>query len=123
MNKNLTETNHSQLVARYKELRKTIVELQNDDLLKFVSKRALDVCGKKLGVLKNNTFILDDMDQMGVVMDYCIYDYREDRLNTVALYKADSQLDPDSENTTWLKPCPNRSTRSCESRMSCRASA
>lgn len=103
MNKNLTETNHSQLVARYKELRKTIVELQNNDLLKYVSKKALDVCGKKLGVLKNNTFILDNMDYIGVVMDYCIYDYREGGLNAVAQYKADSQLDPDSEKYAVVK--------------------
>jgi hypothetical protein len=103
MNKNLTETNHSQLVARYKELRKIIIELQNNDLLKYVSKKTLDVCGKKLGVLQNNTFVLDDMDQMGVVMDYCIYDYREDGLNTVARYIADSQLDPDSEKYAVVK--------------------
>ena len=97
MNKNLTETNLSQLVARYKEIRKVIFKLQNEDLIRYISKKAFDVCGKKLGVLKNKTFILDDMDDIGVVMDYCIYDYREDGLNAVALYKADSQLDPDSE--------------------------
>ena len=103
MNKNLTETTHSQFVARYKELRKIIVELQNNDLLEYVSKKALNVCGKKLGILQNNTFVLDDMDQMGVVMDYCIYDYREDGLNTVMRYKADSQLDPDSEKYAVVK--------------------
>jgi hypothetical protein len=103
MNKNLTETNHSQLVARYKELRKIIFELQNDALPKYISKRALDVCGKKLGVLQNNTFILDDMEQMGVIIDYFIYDYREGGLNAVARYIADSQLDPDSEKHVVVK--------------------
>jgi hypothetical protein len=103
MNKKLTETNHSQLVARYKEFRKIIVELQNDALLKYVSSKALDVCGNKLGIMRNNTFILDDMDQIGVVMDYCIYDYREDGLNTIARYKADSQLNPGSEEYAVVK--------------------
>lgn len=37
------------------------------------------------------------MKQMGVVMDYCIYDYREDGLNAVSQYIADSQLDTDSD--------------------------
>ena len=103
MNKNLTETNHSQLVARYKELRKIIFELQNDALPKYISKRTLDVCGKKLGVLQNNTFILDDMDQMGVIIEYCIYDYREGGLNAVARYIADSQLDPGSDEYAVVK--------------------
>jgi len=102
MNRNDMET-HSQFVARYKELRKIIVDLQNNDLLDYISKKALDVCGKKLGILQNNTFVLDDMDQMGVVMDYCIYDYREDGLNIVARYKADSQLDPDSDKYAVVK--------------------
>ncbi|OHB65323.1 MAG: hypothetical protein A2168_04520 [Planctomycetes bacterium RBG_13_50_24] len=97
MTKNSSKVENSQLVTRYKELRKIVCELQNNALLKYVSKRTLDVCGKKLGILQNKTFILDDMDQMGVVMDYCIYDYREDGLNAVARYKADSQLDPGSE--------------------------
>ncbi len=97
MTENTTEVKNSQLIARYKEVRKIICELQNDALLKYVSKKALDVCGKKLGILQNNTFVLDDMDQIGVVMDYCIYDYRQDGLNAVARYKADSQLNPGSE--------------------------
>jgi hypothetical protein len=97
MNKDLTEIALSELVARYKEIRKIIFKLQNEDLLKYVSKKALEICGKKLRVMQNNTFVLDDMDQIGVVMDYCIYDYREDGLNAVARYMADSQLDPDSK--------------------------
>ncbi len=103
MTENSTEVKNSQLVARYKELRKIICELQNDVLLKYVSKKALDVCGKKLRVLQNNTFVLDNMDQIGVVMDYCIYDYREGELNTVAKYIADSQLNPDSEEYVVVK--------------------
>jgi len=103
MTKNSTEVKSSQLVARYKELRKIIVELQNDALLKYVSKKTLDVCGNKLGVMRNNTFVLDDMSQIGVVMDYCIYDYREGGLNAVALYMVNFQLDPDSEKYTVVK--------------------
>lgn len=91
------EVKNSQLVAHYKELRKIVFELQNDALLKYVSKRNLNFCGKKLGIMQNNTFVLDDMDQIGVIMDYCIYDYREGGLNAVSMYIADSQLDPDSD--------------------------
>ena len=97
MDRNLVKISRSQLVSSYKELRKIIVELQNYDLVKYVSKKALDVCGKKLGVMQNNKFVLDGMDQICVIMDYCIYDYREGGLNAVSRYMADSQLDPDSK--------------------------
>lgn len=43
------------------------------------------------------------MDQIGVVMDYCIYDYREGEPNAIARYIADSQLDPDSEEYAVVK--------------------
>ena len=103
MNKDLTEISLSELVIRYKEIRKIIFKLQNEDLLKYVSKKALEICGKKLRVMQNNTFVLDDMDQIGVVMDYCIYDYRQEGLNAVGRYIADSQLDPDSEEYTVVR--------------------
>jgi len=103
MSKNSSEVKNSQLVDRYKELRKIIVELQNDALLKYVSKKALDVCGKKLRVMQNNTLILDDMDQIDLIVEYCIYYYLECWLNAVSRYMADSQLDPDSEKYTVVK--------------------
>lgn len=103
MDRNLTEKNYSELVSRYKEIRKIICDLQNDALLNYVSKKALDVCGKKLRVLQNKTFVLDNMDQMGVVMDYCIYDYREGGLNAVARYMADSQHNPNSKEYAVVK--------------------
>jgi hypothetical protein len=103
MNRKFSEINYPQLVSRYKELRKIIFDLQNNALLQYISKKALDVCGKKLKVLQNNAFVLDDIDQIGVVMDYCIYDYQEEGLNIVAKYITDSQLDPDSDEYTVVR--------------------
>jgi len=95
--RNSTEAGCPRLVARYKELRKITRELHNEVLPKYLSKRTFEVCGKKLGVLRNNTFVLDNMDQTGVIMDYCIYDYEECGLNAVSRYIADSELDPGSD--------------------------
>lgn len=103
MEMNLKEENYSQLVARYKELRKINREVQSYDLLKYISKKAIDVCGKKLGIMQNNTLVFDDMDQMDVVMDYCIYDYREEGLNAVDHYMDDFQLEPNSEKYAVLE--------------------
>lgn len=101
--RNSTEAEYSHLVARYKDFREITWDLQNGALPKYVSKRALDVCGKKLGVLEGKTLVLDDMDQIGAVMDYCIYDYRKGKLNAVEQYIADSRLDPDSDESIVLK--------------------
>lgn len=103
MNRKFSEIKYPQLVSRYKELRKIIFDLQNNALLQYISRKAIDVCGKKLKVLQNNAFVLDDIDQIGVVMDYCIYDYQEEGLNIVAKYMSDSKLDPDSDEYTVVR--------------------
>lgn len=101
--RNSAEPQYSHLVARYKGFREITRHLQNGPLPEYISKRALDVCGKKLGVLQGNTFVLDDMDQIGAVMDYCIYDYREGGINAVERYIADSRLHPDSDESIVVK--------------------
>jgi len=103
MSRNLKQESYSQLVARYKKLRMIIRDLQNGALTNYVSKKTLLVSGKKLGVLQNKTFVLDDIDQMGPIMDYCIYDYRQGGLNAVDRYMDNSQLDPDSEKYEVVK--------------------
>ena len=103
MTRNSTEAEYSQLVDRYKDFRKISRKLHNDVLPKYLSKRAFNVCGKKLGVLRNNTLVLANMDQTAVLMDYCIYDYREEGSNAVSLYITDSQLDADSDEYAVVK--------------------
>lgn len=98
-----TDVRYAHLVARYKDFRKITRHLQNGPLLEYVSKKTFDVCGKKLGVLEGNTLVLDDMDQIGAVMDYCIYDYREGGRNAVEQYIADTRLSPDSDESVVVK--------------------
>lgn len=86
-----------------KTIREISSRLQNDALPKYLSKRAFDVCGKKLGLLQKNTFVFGEMDEAAVFMDYCIYDYSEDGGNAVSRYIADYQLDPDSDEHLVLK--------------------
>jgi len=98
-----TEAECAQLVDRYKTFRTISRELQSRALTKYVSKRGFEECGEKLGVLRDNVLVFDDMDQATVLMDYCIYDYREQGGNAVARYIADSELDPDSDEYTVVK--------------------
>lgn len=103
MTRNFTEAEYSQLVEHYKDFRKISRKLHNDVLPKYLPKRAFDVCGKKLGALRNDTLVLASMDQTAVLMDYCIYDYREDGSNAVSRYMADFQLDVGSDEYVVVK--------------------
>ncbi|MBN2312627.1 MAG: hypothetical protein JXM79_01780 [Sedimentisphaerales bacterium] len=77
MNITSTKSKYSEFVARYKRYREFTRELQNHALIEYLPKKAITFCGKKLGIMRNNTLILGQMDEIGVVMDYCIYDYRQ----------------------------------------------
>jgi hypothetical protein len=94
---------YSEYVARYKRYREFTRELQNHVLPEYLSKEAITYCSKELGVMRKDTLVLGQMDEIGVVMDYCIYDYRQERLNAVGWYIADSQLDPDSDKYTIVR--------------------
>jgi hypothetical protein len=98
-----TDAEHAQIVDRYKTFRNISRELQNHALQKYVSKRALEECGEKLGFFRRDTLVFADMDEAAVLMDYCIYDYRQHDANAVARYIADSRLDPSSDEYAVLK--------------------
>jgi hypothetical protein len=103
MNVTSSEAKYSELVARYKRYREFTRELQSHTLNKYLSKQALQICGKKLEVMRNDTLVLGQMDEICVFMDYCFYDYRQEGFNAVGRYMADSQLDPDSDEYTAVK--------------------
>jgi len=86
---NATKVEYSQLVSRYKQLRKITRKLHNSILPEYLSKKTYNICGEKLGMLRNNTFVFANMDQTSVLMDYCIYDYREEGINAISRYMTD----------------------------------
>ena len=97
MTRDSAKAEYSQLVDRHKGLRNITRRLHNDVLPRYLSKKAFDVCGRKLGIMRDNTLVFASMDQTAVLMDYCIYDYRQEGCNAVSRYIVDSQLDADSD--------------------------
>jgi SEC-C motif len=87
------------LLARYKHLRQVGLEL-NTRLAKSLSRDALDEGGKKLGILKGKVLTLDTEDEIAVLMDYCIHDVRQHRINAVERYLNQSSSAPDSDE--WI---------------------
>lgn len=101
---------YSELVNRYKKFRKLNRKLHSI-LTHKVSKKAMEECGRKLGIMKGDTFVFRDMDETAVLMDYCIYDYYENSQggcplagsNAVSRYIAESPPVPGSDEYVVLK--------------------
>lgn len=71
---------YQELVNQYKNFRKINRELHSK-ILKHLPKKAIEHCGKKLGVMQGKTLILGDMHDSDVFMDFCLYDYYENGIN------------------------------------------
>ena len=95
-------TQHAELLPRYKHLRKVALKL-NNRLVKTLPKSLLEEGGKKLGIFKNNTLILDSEDEIVVLMDYCLYDVRRQGANAVERYLRHSPPPPDSDEMILLQ--------------------
>jgi hypothetical protein len=91
-----------EIVAEYLRLRK-VAERLNHRLVETLPKDVLDEGGKKLGILKGNTLVLDSEDQIAVLMDFCIYNVRRGGQNAVERYVANSPPTPGSDEALILE--------------------
>ena len=95
-------TSHAAMLPRYQHLRQVALQL-NNRLVKLLPKEVLNEGGKKLGILKGNTLVLDTEDMICVLMDYCIYNVRRQGLNAIEQLLAKSPPPPDSDEMVVLK--------------------
>jgi len=89
--------NDAQLTKQYQRIRAITQKLYQDDLPRYLSKKAFQTCGQKLGVMQNNTLVLSDTDHTSVLMDYCLYEYRENGQNAISHYLAETPLEAGSD--------------------------
>ena len=89
-------------VERYKECRAAGRAL-NMALIKQLPKAAVPECGKKLGIFKAGTLILNNDDEIAVLYDYCLYHYRRDGKNAVERYRENSPPPPESAEAALLE--------------------
>jgi len=95
-------TEYSEFVSRYKRFREINRNLSSI-LTKRLSRKAMDKSGRKLGILKGDTFVLGDEDELSILADYCIYEHRENGQTAVSRYLAESPPASDTDEYTVLK--------------------
>lgn len=62
-------------LERYKHFRELGRKI-NTDLARQLPKPAVPECGKKLGLVKSGTLILNQDDEIALLYDYCVHHYR-----------------------------------------------
>ncbi len=89
-------------IDRYKQLRAIGRDL-NMILVKQLPKAAVAECGKKLGIYKAGTLILNNDDEIAILFDYCLYHYRRGGKNVIERYLDNSPPPSDSMEMTLLQ--------------------
>lgn len=74
-----------ELLNRYRRLREVGRNL-NNHLVTLVPKAALLECGKKLGLVQGKTLVLDNEEELSILFDYCLYNYRHGGKNIIERY-------------------------------------
>lgn len=86
---------------RYKRLRAVGMKL-NLEMVRRLPKKDINRCGKELGLLKTNTLVFDDEDDVQVLMEYCIHS-PAGKKSCIDLYIEQSSLEPVSDEMMLLK--------------------
>ena len=93
---------YRELVERYQRLRR-IGTAMNNALVRTLATDVLQEGGRKLGIIRDGTFVFASQDETNVLMDYCIYNVRREGMNAVQRYLADSPPAEGSEEMLLLK--------------------
>src|SRR5262245_60803023 len=94
------------LVARYHHLRQATRPITKQ-LIGTLSKKALQEAGKKLGILRDGVFVFGSEDATEVVMDFCLFDCREQGMNAIERRLAHDPPPVDSEEMLILQGMRN----------------
>jgi len=83
--KSKPKTDAAERIDRYKEWRAAGRDL-NMTLIKQLPKVAVPECGKKVGLYKAGTLILNNDDEIAVLYDYCLHHYLRAGKTTIERY-------------------------------------
>lgn len=99
-----------ELVARYQRLRAVCRNVNNAMVQRF-SRDVLFEGGRKLGLLKGDTFVFDTEDETSVLMDYCLYHVRRNGRTAVEEYCCDHPPIAGTDEAACLRAMQNARLR------------
>jgi len=94
--------NKSKKLKRYKRLRK-VGKRMNMELIEKLPKKAIVDCAKKFRMLKRNTLMLENENELSILFDYCIHNCRQKGKNVVEQYIDNSAPPPISDEMILLR--------------------
>ena len=89
-------------LKNYKRLR-VVGQGLNHTLTQQVSKAALTESAKKLGLLKGKVLVFGSEDELTIVFDYCLYNYRRGDKNIIERYAEQNPRVPGSDEMILLQ--------------------
>jgi hypothetical protein len=89
-------------VERYKHYRQVGLKL-NLLLVKQLPKIATEECGKKLGIFKAGTLILNNEDEIAILYDYALHHYRRAEKTVIERYLEQTPPAPESDEAMFLQ--------------------
>ena len=95
-------SSRDEVLARYRRLRE-ISKQHHHEILKNLSRDALLHQGRRLGLARGKTLILDDMDEMSYVFDLAIYTAAPERSRAIDRYARSARLAAGSDEALVLE--------------------
>jgi hypothetical protein len=89
-------------IEHYKQLREFAIPFKHK-LLEQLPTSAIKECAKKLGILKHNTLVFGCEDEVSVLMDYCLFQFRINKVNLISRYLLISPPEQDSTEMELLE--------------------
>ncbi len=93
-------------LARYRRLRE-IAKRLHSDAMEFLAKDAIFQHGRRLGLLRGKTFVLDNMDEMALVFDLAIHTAPPGRSRAIDRYADSARLASGSDEAVTLEAMRN----------------
>lgn len=90
------------LIEQYRQLRKQGRE-SSLALIRQLPPPAVPECGKKLGLYKSGTLILNQDDELAIVYDYCLHHYRRAGKNVIERALENTAAAQDSPDRAFLQ--------------------
>jgi hypothetical protein len=98
----MTSQQRAALLDRYQSLRRAGRDL-NQRLVKTLDGDAIDEAADRLGCLQGNTIVVDTEDTISVIMDFALYQVKQDGLNAVERHFRHSPPAPGTHERTILE--------------------